>query len=542
MAFPDLLHREKLATTKKPALSEALTFGFARGVDQERLLQLASPLLGSSTFEKGAFAEDLFISELIKGCFALKIAGKAIHCSSDYFRCLLLAPPSNGDDTRFRQGVLQELCDHPERRALLEKAYLELRAFRDALSGADHFSGRSLGVRRRLDVLIAFRNACEHLLRATGTSESGLERVATWVEEVCAQENYKALVHLLEFENGRAVLEARLQAGYDGTLRRFDITSLAIVDHPPFPRGSWSKFFRRLLALLKGYRFSEEDIMASLLDRIFSDLEEEVTCLLGLSLQLEFYLRGLGFLDLCKERGLSASLPDVLNGSDQSREACFIEGLFNPWLMADAGTLVVPCDIAFLAERRITIVTGPNSGGKTRLLQSLAISQLLAQAGLFVPARRARLKAVRQLFLSLIEHTRPQQSEGRLGLELMRIRQVFEVTGPNSLVLMDELCSGTNPSEGERIFEMVVELLEELGPDVWISTHFLDFVSRLRGQKDESLHFLQVEMNEAHLPTYQFVPGVAETSLARNIATRLGVTREELVELIHRHRLKTNPS
>ena len=122
------------------------------------------------------------------------------------------------------------------------------------------------------------------------------------------------------------------------------------------------------------------------------------------------------------------------------------------------------------SNQSIVIVTGPNSGGKTRLLQSLAIAQLLAQVGLPIPARHAELSWVRQLYLSMIEHVSADQAEGRLGLELMRIRQVFETSGKNSLILMDELCSGTNPSEGERIFEMVLELLRELGAQVWITT------------------------------------------------------------------------
>src|SRR5690606_37374679 len=139
-----------------------------------------------------------------------------------------------------------------------------------------------------------------------------------------------------------------------------------------------------------------------------------------------------------------------------------LEGLFNPWLLS--AETVVPCDLVQDDARVTTIVTGPNSGGKTRLMQSLAVTQLLGQGGLFVPARHARFPAVEHLFLSLLEHADASQSEGRLGLELIRIREVFESSGPSALVIMDELCSGTNPSEGERIFEMVLGLFEELRP------------------------------------------------------------------------------
>jgi DNA mismatch repair protein MutS2 len=103
------------------------------------------------------------------------------------------------------------------------------------------------------------------------------------------------------------------------------------------------------------------------------------------------------------------------------------------------------------------------------------------------------------------------------------------------MVLMDELCSGTNPSEGERIFQMVLDLFEELRPQVLISTHFLDFAERLCEERGDKLAFLQVEMDAEEHPTYQFIPGVAKTSLARNTAARLGVTREELLALVRKH-------
>ena len=86
---------------------------------------------------------------------------------------------------------------------------------------------------------------------------------------------------------------------------------------------------------------------------------------------------------------------------------------------------------------------------------------------------------MRHLFLSLLESSRSDQGEGRLGTELLRVRKIFQSCGPDSLIVLDELCSGTNPSEGESIFEMVLELLQKLGAQAVISTHFLDLASRL---------------------------------------------------------------
>ena len=100
------------------------------------------------------------------------------------------------------------------------------------------------------------------------------------------------------------------------------------------------------------------------------------------------------------------------------------ERLFNPFLLLES-TPPVPCDVEHGA-RAISIVTGPNSGGKTRLLQAVGLSQVLAQAGLFVPARSARLMIRSGMFVSLVQQAESDQSEGRLGTELLRIRRLFE--------------------------------------------------------------------------------------------------------------------
>src|SRR5690606_5647146 len=141
------------------------------------------------------------------------------------------------------------------------------------------------------------------------------------------------------------------------------------------------------------------------------------------------------------------------------------------------------------------------------------------------------------------EESKVDQPEGRLGMELLRIRSLFERLPPGAMVLLDELCSGTNPSEGEEIFELVVTMLSRLWPQAFITTHFLTFAARLeRERKIPRLGFLQVELDANRRPTYQFTRGVARTSLASDTAERLGVTGEQLLMLIDRNlRLAQGP-
>src|SRR5262249_24821147 len=112
---------------------------------------------------------------------------------------------------------------------------------------------------------------------------------------------------------------------------------------------------------------------------------------------------------------------------------------------------------------------------------------------------------------------------------------LFETVPLGGMVLLDELCSGTNPSEGEELFQLVLGLLAELEPQAFVSTHFLGLAEGLaRGSTPLPLAFLQVELDPGELPTYRFGPGVARTSLAHRTAQRLGVTRDDLLVLLNR--------
>jgi DNA mismatch repair protein MutS2 len=139
------------------------------------------------------------------------------------------------------------------------------------------------------------------------------------------------------------------------------------------------------------------------------------------------------------------------------------------------------------------------------------------------------------LFASIVEIDRADQAEGRLGTEMVRLRTLFERVPHGAVVLLDELCSGTNPSEAIEIVDVVLRLLRQLEPSAFVTTHFLDFADRLQKTPTiDDLDFLQAEIDHEHGPTYRFVRGVATTSLAAGTARRLGVTFEELEKTLQR--------
>jgi DNA mismatch repair protein MutS2 len=150
------------------------------------------------------------------------------------------------------------------------------------------------------------------------------------------------------------------------------------------------------------------------------DTSDCVMDLFAASLQLlgdlEFYRLSASLADFARERGLSVSLPRF---QGQQRR---LSALFNPFLLLEDRP-PRPCDVATGGFGAIVMITGPNSGGKTRLVQALGLTQVLGQAGLFVPAAAAELPWQDGVFASLSVAPEVDQREGRLGTELLRIRR-----------------------------------------------------------------------------------------------------------------------
>jgi DNA mismatch repair protein MutS2 len=533
MPIPDLLSQRAAVRLDVAALRQSLTFGFASGVPGSALAQHLESGLPDSTWDPGSFAKELFLSELIAGCCKVTIDTRAYAIDKNNLARILARPPRDHADTEMRRAILRDLAGSDALRRDFERIYTGLYQFRTLLE-APPLARRAAGNRRRLDILTAVKSAIDAMSESFGDVSSALDRLRNFAAELSATDAYRRLRDLLDYDENLSTLDVRVRVGFDGRVRGLEMLAVKENEGNWFYASPVGRFLAKIGALLRGYRFTEQEVLARLIDGVYEGLEDPIIQMFQLIGDMEFYLAALAFRDFAKKAGLEVCLPELVHpaGETENPPARAIRDLFNPLLLAQ-GIDVVPCDIATPRHDMTLIVTGPNSGGKTRLLQALALAQMLGQGGFFVPAREARLALSPGLFVSLIEEATADQSEGRLGMELIRIRSLFEKLRVGSMVVLDELCSGTNPSEGEEIFELVVTLLSELRPQAFITTHFLQMASRIAHKPPVTgLLFLQVELDKHQFPTYRFVPGVADTSLAHRTAARLGVTREELLALV----------
>lgn len=527
---PDLLHldaRLGLDPERVQALFELSFLGREAAKDLDRVLAGTSP---EADWSLDLFAEDLFVRELIHDCFQLRVEGLRYPVNQEFLFQVLSAPPTDPQAIRFRQDILRELASGEALLRRAEKLYVEVSKLLAMFKTPDH--AQRLDIHSyRLDVFRQSKRIIDRMADGFGDATSGLKRLAEAGREMKKTRAYRRMSDLLDYEQHQSRLRVSVQIGGDGEIKDLTILDIADNEENPHYTPHWKRLWNRFRSFFYGYKVSQKVILHRLLGEVFTDVAPSLVPLVQIMGHLEVYLTAHGFAQRMQRRGLDMCLADVGEG-----KTLRLDRLFNPLLLA-TDEPPTPCSVAYSAEQRITLVTGPNSGGKTRLLQSLGLIQVVGQSGLYVPAAYAELPLVHGLFVSLVETEDAHQGEGRLGREMMRIRRLFTTMGTPSLVILDELCSGTNPKEGIEIFDLVLRLLERLDTLAVISTHFLDYAKHLHDdQPVRGMEFLQVEVAADLSSTYQFVPGVAETSLAAETAQRLGVTFDELADLIDRRK------
>lgn len=187
------------------------------------------------------------------------------------------------------------------------------------------------------------------------------------------------------------------------------------------------------------------------------------------------------------------------------------------------GEKAVPIDIKFLPGKNILIITGPNTGGKTVTLKTFALLSLLNQSGFPVPAAEGtRLPIFDAVFADIGDEQSIDQSLSTFSAHMKNLAAAVKHADSRSLVLLDELGSGTDPQEGGAVAMAVLDALIEKHAFVLATTHH--GILKNYGYTNESCVNASAEFNAETLsPTYRIVMGVPGESHALEIARRSGL-------------------
>ncbi len=246
----------------------------------------------------------------------------------------------------------------------------------------------------------------------------------------------------------------------------------------------------------------------------------ELSALLAQDAELEQTLEALTALDIGRAAALLAEDWHLV------RPRLNQEGVYR--LKAARHPLIpqaVANDLELSPTQRLLLLTGPNMGGKTALLKTLGLAVLMAQCGLFVAAEAAELAFPDRLFVDIGDQQSIQENLSTFAAHLLQLQEVLRWATPQSLVLIDELGSGTDPEEGAALAQAFLEALLARGAQGLVTTHLSPlkaFAQETPGVQNASMRFDL----EALRPTYELVVGAPGRSYALAIARRLGFPTE----------------
>ncbi|MGD9305762.1 MAG: hypothetical protein PVF79_15940 [Desulfobacterales bacterium] len=278
-------------------------------------------------------------------------------------------------------------------------------------------------------------------------------------------------------------------------------------------------------AIIEMSRFSHNYQVVNPFEEVISDFEDTITELKALSAIAQF-------LKNMQDKGFPLSFPEILQLN--SEIDLNVKAMYHP-LLANFLKIesVVPNDIETTADQNVRLITGANNNGKTTYITGLGLNQVLYQAGMPVVAKAAKMRLKDKILTHYVRPGDIKASQSRFAHECDRVLKLIQEITRDSLVLCDELFTGTAPQDGEIVSNLVLNTLIKTGATLFFITHY-------HGLGDAFRDFPCVEqlcckLDHSKNPpayTYKIKPGISIDSDGLTVASEYGVNKKNLEVLL----------
>ncbi len=243
---------------------------------------------------------------------------------------------------------------------------------------------------------------------------------------------------------------------------------------------------------------------------------------------LDSYLQIVGEYDFIKAKAqlavkMNGNLPEIADKAQM-----VLVDAYHPLLFLYnqvAGKKTIPVTLTLNEQHRILVISGPNAGGKTVTMKTIALNQMMVQAGLLVPmSALSQLGIFKQLFIHIGDTQNLQFELSTYSSHLLHMKHFMENANGKTLFFIDELGSGSDPNLGGSFAEVIMEELARKHSYGVVTTHYLNLkvmANHTQGILNGAMQFDEVNL----LPMYKLITGKPGSSYTFAIAERIGLPK-----------------
>ncbi|AAM71580.1 MAG TPA: endonuclease MutS2 [Chlorobaculum sp.] len=444
-------------------------------------------------------------------------------------------PFSRLPDTRFLLSKLEVLDSWLNAAELLDIFYLlqssaQLRKFmftsRERFPALNEFTIRiwleksiqysiSQAIDERAVVRDTASDALYEIRKKLGEARDGLRRKMERILRRCQNEGW-LMEETVALKNGRQVLPLRVENKHrlPGYIQDYSQTGQTVFVEP----AETLEISNRIQELEIAERREIERILKALSDGVRQELENVRHNERIMAAFDSLYARA----RLAVETG--SMLPKISAG----RRLKIVKG-YHPWLFISHGfskEKVFPLDMELDENEQVLVISGPNAGGKSVAMKTVGLLVCMLRHGYLVPcSESSEFPLFNSIFIEIGDEQSIENDLSTFSSHLSAIRDILDHAQPDSLVLIDELCSGTDVEEGSAIARAVIEELLERGVKTIVTTHLGEL--KLYAHRREGVVNGAMEFDRHGLaPTFRFLKGVPGNSFAFAMMRRMGFSDE----------------